>query len=109
MLQTIKPLFYFLLGGVAFAFIWFMWSVQTSGYTSHIETLLDSSDGAFVTSDPSYTNIIISDKTLIIRAADGYTPTVKQSEGKPLVIIERNLNQKSATAFDKVIVENDQS
>lgn len=45
---------------------------------------------------------------MIIRAADGYTPTV-QSGTKPTVILERNPMQKSATVFDSVTVENDRS
>ena len=56
----------------------------------------------------NYTSIIISGKTLVIKAAQGYTPTITSDRNKPLIILERDPAQKSTTQFDQVIVVNDE-
>ena len=82
--------------------------------TSPVSTLDDEPTQALIQQseaapgNSNLTNITISGKTMIIRTADGYTPTV-QSGTKPTVILERNPMQKSATVFDSVTVENDRS
>ncbi len=63
---------------------------------------------AFSTDNKQYTNIIISGKTLIIRAADGYSPIIERGSEKPLVILERSASQKSADRFDKIIVDGEE-
>ena len=68
---------------------------------------INSSAAAFPDSDKNYTEIIITGKTMIIKAAEGYTPTIKSGTNKPLVILERDPKQVSSTEFNEVVIESD--
>jgi hypothetical protein len=68
-----------------------------------------STSDVYDTDNKHQTSIIISGKTLIIRAAEGYSPTITSANNKPLVILERDASQKSTTYFDKIIVDGEHS
>ena len=57
--------------------------------------------------DRDYTSIIISGKTLVIKAAQGYSPIITSDQDKPLIILERDPSQTSTTHFDQIIVVNE--